>query len=378
MPEYFVVSRAHAGIRFGKDDALILRSFPSGCGPVDILVRTRLRPAAEFGKSIPAGLVAEARGTAPTLNAALQEFSRAVQSVCPVLVFLANSPVEDMTPELGYGVGEGLTEREFFQQFLSEDPIPLIERRRLSSDLVVRVLAALGKHTEFERLHRALAQYYQALRNWQPGQEILALAHLWMGVEALTPVVLRRVLASEGVDRDGLAAKWSVAPRAIDAEVRKRLILNGDEEAYKKAKSASDGFEHGFLGIAEVKAHSEAVRQGVASHLRRAILQELLLDPADETIIQSAPYDKPGHLHTAKYLRGTLEGTGDNLAADGQAYPILSWKTAFREVPNPDSDDIKFKIEETITPRLAEGISLSNISIEVWGGQESNIQRADV
>ncbi|MGZ6109714.1 MAG: hypothetical protein ACXWMR_16615, partial [Gemmatimonadaceae bacterium] len=161
-----------------------------------------------------------------------------------------------MKPELAYDITPGLTERDFFQHFLPEDRLLLVNRRRLSSELIARVLTQLFNHPEVDRIRRTIGQYYQALRNWEPGQEVMALAHLWMGVETITPVALRRAFAAANSDRAGIASAWGIDIRQLDGEVRKRLILHGDADSYNKAKDASDGFEHGFLSFEEVHAYS--------------------------------------------------------------------------------------------------------------------------
>src|SRR5438093_13759844 len=114
MAEYFVVSRAQAGVRLGKHDPLILRQFPTPFGRADILIQTRLAPFAGASKPVPMGIMAEVRGIAPSLDEALPHFSRAVQSLLPVLAFVGNSPIEDMTPEIGYDVSASVSEREYF------------------------------------------------------------------------------------------------------------------------------------------------------------------------------------------------------------------------------------------------------------------------
>lgn len=375
MPLYTVVSRAQSGVRFPKDAPLTLEQYPSVLGRVDIVVRTRLVHVGGMSKPAPMGLMAEVRGCAPSLNDAVQQFSGVVQSLCPVFTFIGNSPIEDMTPEIGYEVTPGVSERDFFQQFIREERLLILDRRRIPTDLAVRVLRALVSHAEADRIRRALGQYYQALRNWEPGQEVLALAHLWMGAEALTPAVLRRFLTTKSIDRVELAKSWQVEERHLDAETRKRLIMQGDTDAYATARKASDGFEHGFLGFSELRNHSERVRSKVANLLRLAILKELGLSAADEATLCSPPYDQPGHLGFAKYLRGKLVGGTDDLAAPDQAHPFLKWETTFQEMPNPDSEELKIKMSETITGVFAKGVSFKLESTEVWGGQESTLKR---
>jgi hypothetical protein len=61
-----------------------------------------------------------------------------------------------------------------------------------------------------------------------------------MGLEALTPVAVRRLLSTGRLDREGLATKWQVDVERLDVEVRKRVPMQGDTASYAKAKRASE------------------------------------------------------------------------------------------------------------------------------------------
>src|SRR5262249_19471170 len=163
---------------------------------------------------------------------------------------------------------------EYFQQWLPEAGMLLIERRRVTAELAIRVLRVLSAHGERERIRRAIAQYHQALRNWEPGLEILAPAHLWMAGEALTPAIRRRLLEAHATNSAGLADLWKIELKQLDPEIRRRIIMRGDEEAYSKARDASDGLEHGYRDFAEIRAGSIDVRLRVAENLRKSVLEE--------------------------------------------------------------------------------------------------------
>lgn len=371
MPDYLVVARAESGVLFGRNDSLKIRQFLTPIGRVDIVYKARLITLAGFGKPVPMGLLAEISGRASSLDEALLHFSRAAQSLCPVFAFMGNSPIANMAPEICYDTSPDVTEREFFQQHLSEERPLMVARRYISAELTASVVEAVAQHGEAERIRRALGQYHLALQNWQPGHEVLALSHLWMGVEALTPVPLRRTLRDSGMDKHALAAHWGLDEKSLDAEVRKRLIMNGDENAYRTAKRASDGFEHGFLGFTEVHAHSAKIRVDVANHLRRSILNELQLEDATVATLSEPPYDRPGHLHSAKYLRGKLVSQTSNLAAPDQTYPMLRWTTSYRDTSAAASDEVTIEVDETFTGMFATGVSFHLTGLEVWGGQES-------
>ena len=373
MPEYKVFSHAQSGVRFGKDDKVVLENFPSSYGPVNIVVRTRLKRT-DTGKVVPIGLTAEVQGHAPSLLDSAQNLAHAAQSICPVFAFIGNAPIADMCPEVAYEVAPGIRERDYFQLFHPEQSALHIDRRRISSEVAVRFLHKFLCHPEAERIRRALGQYYQALRNWEPGQEALAVSHLWMGVEALSPVVLRRTMQTTGNTRAELASTWGVEDRKLDAEVRRRLILLGDTDTYTTARKASDGFEHGFLGFAEVHAQSSLVRSKLADYLRKSILNELALDAMDTSTMTVPPYDKPGHLRLVKYLRGKLISSDESLVAEGQTHPFLQWKTEVREVPNLGSESAKFILNESFTGVFAAGVSINIQNIEVLAGMESSLK----
>jgi hypothetical protein len=378
MPEYVVILRAQSGVRLPKDDALIVRRLPTDVGPVDVLFKTRLTSVAQFSKPVPMGLVVEVRGMASSLGEAIPAFASAAQGITPLLAMMGNSQIDDLAPEIAWEVTPGVNERAFFQQHLVEERLLMVARRKLTGDAILRFLQAVATHPDAERIRRTMAQYHQALQNWEPGREILALAHLWMGVEALTPVVLRAELSRLGIDRTALLAQWGVTQKQLDSQVRLRLILKGDQDLYRKAKAASDGFEHGYLRVAEIKANSDAVRKDVANHLRESLLAQLQIDATDRDVFSKPPYDSPGHLRTVKYLRGKLIGTGEQLARANQAYPIMHWTTTFFEIPNDSPDDVSFKFSETFTPRLAPGIAFRPESLAVWGGQESTFGKDHV
>ncbi|MCG2634834.1 MAG: hypothetical protein J4A00_07975 [Gammaproteobacteria bacterium] len=278
-----------------------------------------------------------------------------------------------MVPELGFETTPGVTERAFQQLFLPEERLLTVKRRRLPADLVVNVLHRLHHHDEQDRLRRAIGQYYQALRNWEPGREVLAVAHLWMGIEALTTVVLRRVSQEQATDRRGLASAWNVELTMLEAEVRRRLIFRGDESAYATARKTSDGFEHGFLGFNELHQQAASVRNRVASLLRASIIHELQLTEESQTVLTDLGFDQTGHLRVIKMVRGHINGPEGELAAKNEAYPRLDWRTRYVDMPSTD-DAVKYSVKEDFTGVFASGVNFRFGKIEMWGGQESTLQ----
>ena len=84
-------------------------------------------------------------------------------------------------------------------------------------------------------------------------------------------------------------------------------------------------------------------------------------------ILLATPYNVPlGNWPVVKYIRGQLLGDSDSLAAKTNEYPIMSWRSTIKSVEFSESGEYVVKFEETLTPRLGNGISFQRKSFEVW------------
>jgi hypothetical protein len=244
--------------------------------------------------------------------------------------------------------------------------------RSVPVNAVLQVVDSIAHHADYERLHRAVVHYHHALQNWKPGTEIFALAHLYMGMEGLTPVALREHLARENVNREALAARWGIdwtddtQRRQFDPEIRRRLLFNGDDATYHAAKKASDAYEHSFMPIPSVRALSMEVRDQTAQYLRRAILNLAQVDVAVQECLLGEPYSNVIEWSMHRYVFGTIIGTADDLAAPDQQYPILKWTSKVSELDKPDAT-FEIQFQDHIAPQLAEGLTFRLDRYEVWG-----------
>lgn len=83
-----------------------------------------------------------------------------------------------------------------------------------------------------------MGHYALALSHWLRGQETLALAFLFIGMETLVPVALDRECARLGVTPEALMNAWAIRsddPPAVrrnklNGAVRQRLLFRGDTE----------------------------------------------------------------------------------------------------------------------------------------------------
>jgi hypothetical protein len=231
-----VVARAASGAYFPPDGYFLVRQFPARTGRLDVLIRTRRAELDGFDRPVPRGLCAEVRGEAQSIYEALQEFTTAAQTLLPLLSVSANAPIKDLQPELAFEITPGVEEREFFQQFLLDERLLPYRPRKVHARATKELMQAVVKNPEKDRLLRASAQYFHALQEWGPGQEIMALAHIYIGMEILTPVALRTHLSQYRIDKADLVSAWKIDLCRLDSEVRRRLVFDGDDDTYAKVK----------------------------------------------------------------------------------------------------------------------------------------------
>jgi hypothetical protein len=368
--EFLVVMRGPSAAMFKPDEQLFVQEAISDIGPVRITYTTRYVSRSP-DVTLPGQLWIEVRGNAPTLAEALEPFSNAGLFVLPILALSANAAVGEPEIELGFDNTEGLTERDFFQSYVpAERDIPH-PGRGIDVSATVALMAAIGAHPDSERLLRGANQYKIALESWRLGRETFSLAHLWMATEAITKAKVRAECETRGIAEIDLAVELGI-PREryngnrLEQAVRKDLLLRGDDEAYRKAREASDGFEHGYLNYGEIRERAREVRHRMAKYVRTAILEMCELDSAIFSTLTTDPFDEPlGRWPLVKYLRGKLIGSSTELAAPGNAYPIVKWGTGI-ETAKWEGGNYNIKITESLTPDLAEGISLQRGSIEMW------------
>jgi hypothetical protein len=167
-------------------------------------------------------------------------------------------------------------------------------------------------------------------------------------------------------EQKDLAKELGVELKQLDGVIRRDLLLKGDDEVYRKAKQASDGFEHGFLNYGEISKSAQDIRHRMAGYVRTAILEMCKLDqPVFDRLIND-PFDKPlGHWPIAKYLRGKLLGTGEELAASGNEYPVMKWNPKIKTAKWEDGK-LNIEFDDNFIADLAPGISFQASSIEVW------------
>src|SRR6266511_293522 len=216
-----VVTRALSGARIREGEQLQV-SAQSVVGPVTITYRTRYADEG-FESPIPRELWAEVRGEADCgLDEAINAYWGAANAVVPALAVAGNTPIEDLDVHFAFDATPEEQAHEFFENFQPDEAGRPRHGRSLSLPETVEFLDALAGSDERDRLARACAFYREALRHLRPGQEVLFAVFLWMAVEALTKVALRRACAAEGCTDDELVTRWGLAPAGADEDAVSR------------------------------------------------------------------------------------------------------------------------------------------------------------
>ena len=376
MPEFLVVMRARSGatLQEGNDLKVI---YQSDDGPVNVLFRTR-RKDRGFGLPTVLDLTIEVSGKANSLDQAERRYNGVAQGASNVLALGANAIVEQPpVVELAYDVTPEHEEHDFFQRRHPEPPLELLQGRPIHPFLLVPLYECFARQPEADRLNQAAAHYNIALSHWQPGSELLALNHLWIGVETLTPAFLKRECQTRGMNDEKLYKEWGL-PAAeqrrdrmnkLAAEVRSRIIFEGDQECYRTAKNASDGFEHGFLSLRKAHDLAAKARDNTAANLRRAVFDLAELDRPTRSAFLDPPFNRPLERWRLDFqFRGKLVGPVNRLAPAGGEHPHFQWNEGNISATRLENGEVSVTFsDESLTARFGNGVICKAKQFQVFG-----------
>jgi hypothetical protein len=371
---FLVVGKSRASAIFSPGHRIVVTGLPGG----EVFTFETRYLEKGFETRIPDTLWVEIRGVSSTLVKAAETFGNRARNIAAVLGIAANASMGNIGVELAYEVTPGIIEREYFQSFMPEPPTLLVPNRRIPPDASMALHRGIEGHSGREPIMRAIAQYNGALDNWSFGSETLCVAHLFMGLEALKSTALDHHLLHSGLTEQQLAQAWGYMKanrktlrEFLIHETRRRILFDGDDESHRIAKSISDKFEHGFVNYGALRPEAINVVVKTARYLRSAVIRLSGVDDGIKQVLMSEPYDSPsGPLQLVKYIWGTLTAQTEQLPRDGQAYPICQWKSVVDKVSLDDQGRYTFRLNETITPLLGEGVKLRLDKHEVWDGSK--------
>ena len=361
---FTVVLKGPSAIRipFGKGALFALED-----ARMEIRVLTRW---VESGSNhpLPRELYFEVRLYAKSIDAAIEE-ARVLSSVAtPVISFATNAEVGSIEPHVAFETTPGIVEREFVEYFNPDERGHIAASRGADPDVIAETLKAVMGSSHPKGIMNALAHYHSALGYYHLGGESLSVGHLFMAAEALKYAVLNSYCAAEGVTKDDLVSSLNLDRRGdLLAWARRELVFHGDVATHRDARDASDWLEHGYRSIGEVRQAAEAVCDAAFGHLREAIVS--LLDVPDR--IERALLDRFGLPHDSKSTRrritGILVGESEDLAAEGENYPLVEWNSSIRHFDIPDNGKPSLTLTDHFTMRISDSVGMQLKSAEMHG-----------
>jgi hypothetical protein len=371
---YLTVLRAPSAALLLPDQGFEL---PLADPPSRVRLRSRWRDGG-LEHAIPVDLWVEVEGESSSLDEAVRRHGPLARGVASVLAFVANAAVEPLEVELAYDSTADRTHREYLQVFVREpSTIPRGGRVVLTDRLRPCFDAILGLGLT-PRLQRTLFQYDLALRNWQLGSEYQSLDHLWIAAENIVDLLLDQRVGNNdpkefaralgiAVDRERPGAPKPPWKQELKSWGLRELVFEGDRSAYGAARTATNGYEHGFLDLNDVQRQAVEATDAVFSHVRRSIADVLsLTGEYRDWLLGRPPVDVAS---TRKIIRGKLLGEVADpirLSAPGQEYPILRWRTRLSRFAR-EGDDFNASFTERMTVTVAEGVQFQGQAIEARG-----------
>lgn len=366
--EFMAVVRATSAVRIEPENAIVTKlSDPEG--DIEVVIYSQYEDTPSV-KGIPSDLIFRLRGISRDLDSGAKKLADRASTCAAIASFAANAAIDELQLELVFDCSRQSDRRPFMQNLLPL-PGPPRSSRVLGTEAFVSVLGAVSSHPDAERMSRALAQYEIALRHAVPGHEIMALAHLWIVAETLTPIFREREIVRAG-GRDALLQAWGIVIQKLDSSVRERRVLEGNHDLYSQARQASDGFEHGYLEISKIRALSSSRLGELWASIRRAILNALEIDdPLGDRNGSSQPSPLPC-IRTGRRVQAELVASEADLAAGPLEYPMLSLTSEIQEVRHHPGGrcDIDYKDEYRF--HVAAGASFENIQVEIVAPDPGN------
>ena len=370
---YRITGRAPASVIFRGGESMLVNYVRDGITG-RVVFSTRYMPAG-LSAPLPGDFAVVIEAEADTVGEAVT-WVTVGRELASIISLAANAAIAPLKAELVYDITPGKKEREFFQRLEPADQGTL-SSRIVPMDAARALLSAVGANAERDRLLRAIMQYNEALLRWELGTELLVIAHLWMGIEAITKSLLRLYLEEAGVTKEDLATEWGFDPKRymtldhfVDAEARVRLTCLGDRLHHGIAKGVSDRFEHGLANGGQLFAGASDTLIPIASYLRRAVFKVAQVDDAHRQVMLSEPYDRPrGPGGLEQYLSATLVGESEKLAADGFDHPICEWERKIKEATlDQETWRYEFTPEHNFTPQIGNEIKFVGPRLEIWDG----------
>jgi hypothetical protein len=267
----------------------------------------------------PISLRGEVRASAENIEDAQERLPERVLGLFPLVALAANAAHAEPGLVVVHGLSPRPSEPVDWIAYEWEPPSNHFPpyARTVSPALVGALLEAADKYPSKGYHGRAVGLYGEALKYWTPESRLLAGEYLWMATEALSRGLVEAEAAKENMTPKNLAQQRKSSVTALYKQAREQVIFPNDHEALDALEKASDGFEHGYMTIPDVRALIEPVLERAARHVRRALISSTGMPKDGEKELLAADYDEPRAMGPLiQVLRGRLEVRDPSAAPD--------------------------------------------------------------
>ncbi len=316
----------------------------------------------------PISLRGEAGGSAADIDDAQRRLGDVVSGLLPLVALAANAAHED--PALVVAHGTAVSQSSPAEWIGYDWPPPSTHfpphARTVPAKLVGALLQAADRYPSAGYHGRAVGLYPEALKYWTPESTLLAGEYLWMATEALSRGIVEAEAATSNMTPRHLARQRKVGgPDALYKLAREQTIFDGDLEALKALQDASDGFEHGYMPIPDVRSLAEPILERAARCVRRALVSVVDLAEVDATALLDPGFDQPrGLVPPMKILRGEIVVNDPTIAPSEIEDAVeMDWESrGEREVQRDADGNLTITGTTKVTLRgLPSGLGLTSI-----------------
>lgn len=251
----------------------------------------------EDGCAYPVTIHGEIRGEAASVDDAQTRLAGSIGNTLPLLALASNAAIADPLAVAVHGV-DLATPQTFlaYRTPLATDWFPP-GKRRLDVEATRALATAVGHHPQTALLHRAIESYRRALGHWFPEELLLAGEFLFITAETLSRFMLESRAHERGITPKNLVR---LSGLGTEAQLRWRYlreeVFHDDAAALEALKEASDGFEHGYMAVADIRGRQEPVLERAFGCLRRALVRAAGVADAMSDRLLGDVYDVPRSL----------------------------------------------------------------------------------
>ncbi len=265
------------------------------------------------GRAYAVTIHGEIRGEGSSLDEAQPRLGRAIASTFPLIALAANAAIAPPLPIAAHGLDLASPQR--FVGYQTPGPNEWFPpgARKIDVPATTALATKVVNHPESALLQRAIETYRRALSHWVPEEHLLAGEFLFISAETLSRFLIESRAATRGVSPKNLARlEGAQSEKQLRWRFLRDEIFAGDEAALDAMTQASNGFEHGYMAIDEVRGLISSVLEQSFGFVRRALIDASGADAASRNRLLGESYDEPrGLVPVVRSARGHLSRRDD-------------------------------------------------------------------